>query len=61
VLWKSERKREAKKEIEHSKDLGVNGRLLIPIRSVTGGLGMDLSGSGQEQVVGCCERGDEPS
>jgi len=61
VLWKTEGKSKAKEEIKHSKDLGLNGRLLKCFRSTTGGLGIDLSDSGQEHLAGCCGHGNEPS
>lgn len=61
LLWETERKSKAKKEIKHSKDLGVNDGLLKWVRNTMGGLGLDLSGSGQEHSAGCCGHGDELS
>jgi len=61
LLWETERKSKTKKEIKRSKDLNLNGRLLKCVRSTMEGLGLDLSGSGQEHLAGCCGQDDEPS
>jgi hypothetical protein len=55
------KERNAKKEIKHSKDLSVNGNLLKWIRITMVGLGLDLYGSGQEYLAGCCGHDYEPS
>jgi hypothetical protein len=61
LLWETERKSKAKKEIKHSKDLGVNSRLLKWVGNSVRGLGLDLSGSGQEHLAGCCGHDNETS
>jgi len=43
-------------------DLGVNGMMLLKWNlNRMGEVGLELCGSGKVQVVGCCEKGDEPS
>ena len=44
-------------------DTGVNGRIIINriFERLDGGHRLDRSGSGQGQVAGSCEYGDEPS
>jgi hypothetical protein len=52
------------KERDHSEDQGVGRRMgseCILWRMAWGGGGLDLTGSGQGRVAGCCECGDEPS
>jgi hypothetical protein len=48
---------------DHYEDLGIDGR--ITLRWILGKLGLGMwigfIGSGQGQVAGCCEHGDEPS
>jgi hypothetical protein len=44
-------------------DTGVDGRIIINwiFERLDGGHRLDQSGSGQGQVAGSCEYGDEPS
>jgi hypothetical protein len=48
---------------DHLEDQGVEGRITLSGPSINrmGGRGMDLSGTDQGQVAGCCENGNEPS
>jgi len=48
---------------EHLEYPGVDGRIILRwiFRKWDVGLGMDRSGSGQGQVAGTCECGNEPS
>jgi hypothetical protein len=55
---------ESPKERDHWEDQGVGGTMgseWILGRLAWGGCGLDLTGSGQGPVAGCCECGDEPS
>jgi hypothetical protein len=42
-------------------DLGLDGRIILTwiLQKCDGGHGLDLSGSGQGQVAGACECGNE--
>jgi hypothetical protein len=51
------------KERGHLEDLSIDGRIILNV-SYGGGMirhRWDSFGRGQEQVVGCCEHGNEPS
>jgi hypothetical protein len=54
--WGNLRKR------DHLGDPGVDGRIILKyiFRKWERRHGLDLSGSGQGQVAGCCECGNEP-
>jgi hypothetical protein len=49
-------------ESNHFKDPGINGRIILKgiFEKWNEGHGQDRSGSGQGQVAGCCECGNEP-
>ena len=51
------------REGEHLKDPSVNGRIILNwiFEKWDGNRGLDRSGTGLEQVAGCCECGSEPS
>jgi hypothetical protein len=54
---------ESPKERDHLEDQGVGGRMGSEciLGRLAWGCGLDLTGSGQGPVVGCCGCGDEPS
>jgi hypothetical protein len=55
---------ESPKERDHWEDQGVGGKMgseWILGRLAWGGCGLDSTVSGEGQVAGCCECGDEPS
>jgi hypothetical protein len=53
---------ESPKEKDHLEDQGVGGRMRSKwnLGRLVVGCGLDLHGSGQGPVAGCCECGDEP-
>jgi hypothetical protein len=54
-------KTEGKRPLGRSRRRWENG-IRMDIREIgLGGYGLDLTGSGQGPVAGCCECGDEPS
>jgi hypothetical protein len=53
---------ESLKERDHQENLDIVGRIIIKwILDRLGRYGLDLSGSGQEPVEGCCEHGNKLS
>jgi hypothetical protein len=48
------------REGDHWGDPGLDGRIILRWISVLWGYGMDRAGSGQGQVAGACECGNEP-
>ena len=50
------------KERNHLEDLGMDGRVMLKwiLRNVMVMRVLNLAGSGQGQVLGCCEHGYEP-
>ena len=51
------------REVYHSEDLGLDGRIILRwiFRKWLVGYGLDQAGSGQGQVAGTCECGNESS
>ena len=49
------------REKDHLGDQGVDGRIIRIFRKWDVGYGLDQDGSGQGQVAGTCECGNEPS
>jgi hypothetical protein len=51
------------REGNHLEEPGIDGRIILKwfIEKWDVGNGLDRSGSGQGQVAGCCECGNEPS
>ena len=51
-----------KRERDHLGDPGVDGRIILRwiVRKWDAGYGLDRTGTGEGQVAGTCECGDEP-
>ena len=68
MLWGEERRIQGfwwgnVRERDQLRDPGVDGRIILRwiLRKCVGGYGLDRAGSGQEEVAGTYECGNEPS